>query len=324
MHNNTERIYSIDIIRGFAIMGIFLININSFISEEAYRNLQGSLYAIFTGLFIHGKFHFIFAFLFGVGATIFLSRLESKGLSTWTYIRRMLLLFVFGIVNVAFSAPDVLIGYAAIGTLLLVFIRLNKHFILGCALFLTFFVDIYTLVHHFTPLSIPGELLSLFVVGQTLGHMLLGSVLYNYGLFDVKTKKPLIKMIFISTVILSIGILWLQIELHLKFTFFVSIIGLMYITGGLLLLEHKRVRTLFASVVPYGRMSLTNYILQTIFGVTVIASMVSTPKDAIIYCALLFTAQLLFSNVWMKHFYFGPLEWLWRMGTYKFVPKMKR
>ncbi|MFJ7935999.1 hypothetical protein [Sporosarcina sp. NPDC096371] len=70
------RIYSIDIIRGLAIIWIFLININSFISEEAYKNLQDSFYGINTGLFVHSKFHFNFAFLFGVGANIFLSRLK--------------------------------------------------------------------------------------------------------------------------------------------------------------------------------------------------------------------------------------------------------
>jgi len=37
-----------------------------------------------------------------------------------------------------------------------------------------------------------------------------------------------------------------------------------------------------------------------------------------------FTAQIVFSLVWMKFFAFGPAEWLWRALTYKTVPGMRR
>ncbi|MGN4124413.1 DUF418 domain-containing protein [Lysinibacillus sphaericus] len=324
MHNDVGRIYSIDIIRGLAIMGIFLININSFISEEAYRAIQNSLLSVITGLFVHGKFHFIFAFLFGVGANIFLSRLMNKDLNNWCYIRRMILLLVFGIVNLMLSAPDVLVGYAILGTLILPLIRLNRNFIFGCALFLTLFVDIYTVVHHFTGFIIPNELLGIFFVGQTLGHMLLGYILFDLGLFDLKTKKPLIQKIFISTCILSICVLSLQIIYQLKFTLFSSILGLMYITGILLVLEYKKIYKLCKNLVSYGRMSLTNYIMQSVFGILIIASVVTTIKEAIICSILIYTVQIIFSNIWMKYFNFGPLEWLWRMGTYLTIPKFRK
>ncbi|MFJ7935998.1 DUF418 domain-containing protein [Sporosarcina sp. NPDC096371] len=236
----------------------------------------------------------------------------------------MILLFMFGIINVMFSAPDVLMGYAVIGTIMLPLIRLNKNFIFGCALFLTLFVDVYTIVHLFTGFNIPSDLLGVFFVAQTLGQLLLGYVLFDLGLFDLKTKKPLIRKVFISTAIASIGILSLQIIYLLNFTFFASILGLMYITGVLLLLEHKKVYKFCMSLVSYGRMSLTNYIMQTIFGVLIIASLVTTTEEAIIYSVLILTVQIIFSNIWMRYFNFGPLEWLWRTGTYMAVPKLKK
>ncbi|MGE7023059.1 DUF418 domain-containing protein [Solibacillus cecembensis] len=324
MKSDIERIYSIDIIRGIAIMGIFLININSFISEKAYENLQDSLYGVITGLLIHGKFHFIFAFLFGVGSHIFLSRLNKKGLSNWTYIRRMSLLFVFGLLNAMMTAPDVLMGYAVIGIIFFGFMRFNKYFLLVLALILTLSVDIYYLIHHFTRITISNGVVNGFVVGQTLGHMLLGYTMYGIGLFDLKTKKYFVRKIWIGTFILSIGIVALQLGYGLKLTLLASVLGLMYITGTLLVLEYKNIYKWCKGLVAYGQMSLTNYIIQSICGITFIASQVTTVNEAILYSLLIFIVQIIFSNVWMKYFHFGPLEWLWRTGTYMTVPKFKK
>ncbi|WP_197284382.1 DUF418 domain-containing protein [Bacillus sp. JCM 19041] len=48
----------------------------------------------------------------------------------------------------------------------------------------------------------------------------------------------------------------------------------------------------------------------------------------IFYGALLslafFTAQIIASVIWLRWFKMGPLEWLWRAGTYLRLPKMKR
>ncbi|MCH7323123.1 hypothetical protein LZ480_14685 [Solibacillus sp. MA9] len=79
-----QRISSIDIIRGIAIMGIFLINIQSFLLLAGQEELIISKvdkwgYQIIDMLAL-GKFHFIFAFLFGVGASIFFTRLSQKNL----------------------------------------------------------------------------------------------------------------------------------------------------------------------------------------------------------------------------------------------------
>jgi uncharacterized protein len=32
---------------------------------------------------------------------------------------------------------------------------------------------------------------------------------------------------------------------------------------------------------------------------------------------LILAIQIIFSNIWLKHFRFGPFEWLWRSLTYK-------
>jgi uncharacterized protein len=34
--------------------------------------------------------------------------------------------------------------------------------------------------------------------------------------------------------------------------------------------------------------------------------------------------QIVFSNIWMKYFLFGPFEWLWRSLTYWKIQPMKK
>jgi uncharacterized protein len=38
----------------------------------------------------------------------------------------------------------------------------------------------------------------------------------------------------------------------------------------------------------------------------------------------IFVLQLWYSPLWLKHFRFGPLEWLWRALTYWSLPPFRR
>jgi uncharacterized protein len=73
---------------------------------------------------------------------------------------------------------------------------------------------------------------------------------------------------------------------------------------------------------PYGRMALTNYVLQSIiftfvffgwgFGLIGELRQVYTFLLALLFIAL----QMLVSKWWMQYFKYGPLEWLWRSLTF--------
>lgn len=75
-------------------------------------------------------------------------------------------------------------------------------------------------------------------------------------------------------------------------------------------------------IIPYGRMSLTNYISQSIIGVCIyygfgLGLYSSTGATATLLIAiLLFTVQLAFSRYWLNRHKQGPLEFLWRQGTW--------
>ncbi|PTG35702.1 hypothetical protein BU626_09360 [Staphylococcus capitis] len=41
-------------------------------------------------------------------------------------------------------------------------------------------------------------------------------------------------------------------------------------------------------------------------------------------CLAVYVIQILFSVIWLKYFNYGPLEYIWRMGTYLKIIKIKR
>lgn len=83
---------------------------------------------------------------------------------------------------------------------------------------------------------------------------------------------------------------------------------------------------------PAGRMTLTLYVLQSLlfvpvfygYGLGLHASM--TQVQALALGLVAFAAQVVFAHLWFRRFYYGPLEWLWRAGTYLTldVPFVKR
>ncbi|MCC8186775.1 MAG: DUF418 domain-containing protein [Bacteroides sp.] len=83
--------------------------------------------------------------------------------------------------------------------------------------------------------------------------------------------------------------------------------------------KEKRIFVLFAAP---GRMALTNYILQSVFGMILFYGIGFGlgAKTGLIYVELIATAvfgfQILYSYLWLRFNRFGPLEWGWRMLTY--------
>jgi len=84
---NTERIISLDVMRGIVLFGILLMNINGFGLSGAYIDPTVSGGAdgwnlitwITANLFFEGTMRALFSLLFGVGMFVLLERLEKKG-----------------------------------------------------------------------------------------------------------------------------------------------------------------------------------------------------------------------------------------------------
>ena len=127
----TARDERIDALRGFALLGILLVNIQSFawgganpagyLLEDA-TVLDRALF-FFTVAFINMKFMPLFAMLFGVGFSLLLNKLHAVTASPHAvFRRRMLFLYVFGMLHgVFFYFGDITQMYAMAGMVLLLY-----------------------------------------------------------------------------------------------------------------------------------------------------------------------------------------------------------
>jgi uncharacterized protein len=73
---------------------------------------------------------------------------------------------------------------------------------------------------------------------------------------------------------------------------------------------------------PVGRMSLTNYLMQTVIFTTLFYGYgvgwfgQVTPTGSVLLAVVVFAVQVIFSHWWLARFRYGPVEWVWRKFTY--------
>jgi len=129
-----ERIVVVDVIRGVALLGILLVNIFFFASPQVYLYMAGvdpwpdpvdRVTVQLVTCFVLYKFLAIFSFLFGLGFTLQMMRVEARGVRFSTlYARRLLILLLMGVAHaVLLSYGDILVPFALCGFLLLLFRR---------------------------------------------------------------------------------------------------------------------------------------------------------------------------------------------------------
>ncbi len=124
---NESRMMYLDLLRGFAILGILISNLPA-IAEPPYGMKIGytdlSVFVSSLGyFFVTGKFFLIFSFVFGYGFTILIKSSEAKGLDTKRiFFRRLLGLFLLGVLHACFFFNgDILVTYSILGIFLFLF-----------------------------------------------------------------------------------------------------------------------------------------------------------------------------------------------------------
>lgn len=135
---NGERISSLDFLRGIAVLGIFVINIESFAFADGFSAYRFGFdteldrdFRFITYVIFQGKFFSMFALLFGIGFYLFLEKAARHGqLAADLYAHRLFWLFVFGVLHATLLWPgDILYHYAVCGLLLLPAHRLRLRYL---------------------------------------------------------------------------------------------------------------------------------------------------------------------------------------------------
>ena len=175
----SQRIRSIDTLRGFALLGILLLNIIAFSSPLAtYYNPSANngisglnlATAMLVDIWAEGAFRAIFSMLFGAGLLIFLEKpsVGKEALKSLFY-RRTWLLIGFGLINayIFLWVGDILYAYGVTGLLLYFFKDLSAFKLALCSMALFVFLGLIHVTSYFGTESIYADYQE--VLGQPSG-----------------------------------------------------------------------------------------------------------------------------------------------------------
>ena len=176
------------------------------------------------------------------------------------------------------------------------------------------------------------KVMGLFLLGFYIGR--------NRFYADLGSRKTQLKRIarygFILGLPLSFLYAWsamngrpLGLGTHAVF-YFISVfpLGFAYVVAiCLCYLSHPHWKVFRFCAMP-GRMALTDYIGQSVFGMLLFYGIGFGfgAGVGLVYVILIATGvwivEALLSGIWLRYFQFGPLEWIWRMLTYGKVFKL--
>lgn len=106
------------------------------------------------------------------------------------------------------------------------------------------------------------------------------------------------------------------------YTISVFPLGMAYVAGFCLFYLRKGEHRIFHWLAAPGRMALTNYIGQSVWGMFIFYGIgFGMGADmGLVYVLLIATgvylAEMVSSHIWLHYFQYGPLEWIWRMLAY--------
>jgi len=142
------------------------------------------------------------------------------------------------------------------------------------------------------------------------GRILAGALISFFPLYGLSDMLP----DFVTNKVLLSQLLLIINSLH-KFAFM-----LILVSGLIFAFYRTGLRDRLMVLAPYGRMSLTNYIMQSIIGSMLFYHwgfyLQLGITASILLGVLLFLLQLAFCHWWMQSHTHGPLEYLWKRATW--------
>lgn len=141
----TKRIEIIDILRGFALLGIIFMNMSFFsgyvfmpfeeLKQISNFQLDEKLYDLLA-IIVTGKFYTIFSILFAVGFYIQFTKIKGETVSFLRmYRRRLFILLLIGLIHGLFWSGDILLTYSIFGFILILFRDIKSKNLLRWSIF---------------------------------------------------------------------------------------------------------------------------------------------------------------------------------------------
>jgi uncharacterized protein len=386
-----ERILSLDMLRGFAVLGILVMNIQAFSQIfQAYLNptapgggIQGPGYWVWLGshLLADEKMMAIFCMLYGAGIVLLTSRIERRGAPPWPiFLRRSFWLLIFGLMHAYLLwSGDILVSYAICGLLVYPFRKMAPKRLLVIGILVLCFGSALSLAAGWTMPFWPAQQVAAFeqgvwqpsardVAAQVAGYrggwlaqmpfratesflsetsgflfltlwragglMLVGMALYKVGMLTGSLSLRYYRNLAIGGALFGLPLIAYGVQRNFQahwsahYSFFTGSqfnywgslgVSLAWISLVMIASKTTRLQPLTAA----GRMAFSNYILETVLCTSLfyghgggLFARVNRVEEAAVVVAV-WAVVLTVSPLWLRHFYFGPLEWLWRSLTYR-------
>jgi uncharacterized protein len=385
-----RRLELLDALRGFALLGVLLVNLRSFSLYEFISPSQRDalptaawdrVIALAMELLVDAKSITLFTLLFGAGFAMQLNRRDATfGSRTHVmrlHARRMLVLLAIGLVHAyLFWWGDILRCYALLGLLLLAFTKLSPRTLavlgIGTAVVLPMLLQPWLpglLPTQATRMQASAAAWSAFVSGDwatmlqgnlardrhmrvavwslpllVLGGLLIGMAIGRAGVLQesIVHRRFWIRMLraSVGTGVAAAVLLvlrdhngtgavaeWLREGAGVPLARLLQEAaplaqGLFYMSAFVLLFRQAAWRHWLRRFAPMGRLALTNYIAQTLFGLGLFygVGLGLGPQfglvGVLLFGVAMFVLQALFSCWWLGRFRFGPAEWVWRSLAY--------
>ena len=341
--NKQKRIISLDVIRAYAVLGIFIVHLSQYYGFDNIHNYidRSGLYAIFKKVvtfLLDSKMRNLLSMLFGVTFYFLMSKPDY---GVVRFCRRCAVLMMFGLINMLFYTTDILMWFGLNGFLICILRiwKLNAKLMLLLGLVLVLFgPDTNTFLRSvvFMNIDVSERYLSgqsivdivsypyldvvkgsihAFIGTSTLGYIIIGYGLAKMGVAhnidNIVNRKVL--LIFIVTFVFSYmcysttGVMALRALWNLSgVCLYATIIVLLY----------NKFTALSKMMGKYGKMTLTHYSCQEIVLPCVFAAIIIPYSISfgwiVLFGLVFYCLQVVFSYYWLKRHQYGPLEYLWR------------
>lgn len=391
-----KRINSIDVLRGFALIGIMLLHcmerfdltlapvVESPFWQAIDTAVYDSLYFLFSG-----KSYAMFSLLFGLSFFMQMESQAAKGVDfRGRFLWRLALLFLFGYINGLVYMGEFFMVYAVLGVFLIPLYKVPTRWLLVLCVLL--FLQIPAVISFVSLLSdnvaneptaaaaymdrlferaadvfINGSLMDVlsfntfdgqsakclwvfnnFRYLQLLGLFIAGMLIGRQGIHKSEEKMVKYSRLFLPYCLAFWAVFYAVafllpvwgvdgFALRVGQTLFKTYGNLgqmmVYFCGFTLLYYRYKGQKVLDRIAPVGRMSVTNYMAQSIVGVSLFYgfggnfAVEFNYLQSFLLGAAFCVIQIAYSNWWIKRFYYGPMEWLWRSLTwFQVVPLSRR
>lgn len=370
---NNQRIEVIDALRGYALMGLFLIHMVEY--YEVYwlnpipHALNTAMFAIFGG-----KAFAMFALLFGVSFYIILNNQMAKGIDfRLRFLWRLILLFVLGTLHGLIYGGDILQVLAICGLLLIpLWSASNRTIFIISVLFLLqlpawgliIFINQSDIQYSQPFFLMFPEVLRTYAEGSfadviainsfqgdarkwlfmwesgrlwtICGLSMLGFLLGRlHFLSSYEQKKMIFKICLAGAVVVYLALhfgaeLIAGIPHNFKtnglylgvFDAYKNLALTLASVFLFIILYHTFLQKILRYLAMPGRMTLSVYVGQSFICVPIYYGFGLSgwsfigQANSVLLGIVLWIMQILIAIWWFKHYRYGPLEWLWRAGTY--------